>query len=110
MLRVARVFRASPAPTGYSGPLHALQITLFDLRAATSAAEYPSSARTSSVCSPNKGERVTSVGLSLILMGLPTVRYLPRFGWSTSTLVPVARNDCSAANSSIERMGPHGLS
>ena len=31
---------------------------------AISAAEYPSSARTSSLCSPSSGERVTSVGLS----------------------------------------------
>jgi hypothetical protein len=29
------------------------------------------------VCSPSSGERVTSVALSDILIGLPTVRYLP---------------------------------
>ena len=38
------------------------------------------SASTSSVCSPSSGERTTSVGLSDILIGLPTGRYLPRFG------------------------------
>ena len=40
----------------------------------------PSSARTSSVCSPSSGERFTSDGLSDILIGLPTERYLPRVG------------------------------
>jgi len=41
----------------------------------------------------SSGERVTSLGLSDILMGLPTEKYLPRSGWSTSTMVPVARSD-----------------
>src|ERR1700687_2912704 len=36
--------------------------------------------RISSVCSPSRGERVTSVGLSDILMGLPTEEYLSRSG------------------------------
>ena len=57
-----------------------LQITLSARSAATSSLPYPSSASTSSVCSPSSGERVTSVGLSDILIGLPTERYLPRFG------------------------------
>ena len=56
------------------------QITFFVRSAAISAAPYPSSARTSSVCSPRSGERATSVVLSLSLMGFPTVRYLPRLG------------------------------
>src|SRR5438067_8904067 len=43
-------------------------------------------------------------------MGLPTVRYLPRAGWSTSTMVPVARSDGSSAISFIDRIGPHGMS
>src|ERR1019366_5178609 len=47
---------------------------------------------------------------SLILIGLPTVKYLPRVGWSTSTIVPVLRSDGSLANSSIERIGPQGMS
>src|SRR5882672_3239587 len=107
--RYTRLLHAS-LPTPVSRPLHALQMTFFDLRAATSAAAYPSSARTSSVCSPSKGERLTSVGLSLILMGLPTVRYLPRFGWSTSTMVPVLRKLGSLANSSMDKIGPQGMS
>src|SRR6201999_1970826 len=45
--------------------------------------------RISSVCSPSSGERCTSVGLSDSLIGLPTEKYLPRVGWSTSTTVPV---------------------
>src|SRR5258708_18597415 len=36
--------------------------------------------RISSVCSPSSGERVTSLGLSDIFMGLPTEKYLPRSG------------------------------
>src|SRR5512140_1963090 len=48
--------------------------------------------------------------LSDILIGLPTDRYLPRLGWSTSTMVPVARSDGSWAISFIERMGPQGMS
>src|SRR3979411_1557194 len=36
--------------------------------------------RISSVCSPSKGDRVTSLGLSDILIGLPTEKYLPRGG------------------------------
>src|SRR6266852_5368573 len=43
-------------------------------------------------------------------MGLPTVRYLPRFGWSTSTMVPVLRSDGSLANSSMDKIGPQGMS
>src|ERR1700722_362878 len=86
------------------------QITFFNLKLAISAAAYPSSERTSSVCSPNNGERVTTVGLSLILIGLPTVRYLPRFGWSTSTTVPDLRKLGSLASSSMDRMGPQGMS
>ena len=62
------------------------------------------------MCSPRSGERVTSVGLSDILIGLPTVRYLPRLGWSTSTTVPVSRSDGSSAISFIDRIGPHGMS
>ena len=62
------------------------------------------------MCSPSSGERVTSVGLSDILIGLPTVRYLPRVGWSTSTTVPVARSDGSSAISFIDRIGPQGMS
>ena len=46
----------------------------------TSAAEKPNCANTCSVCSPSSGERVTSVGLSDSLIGLPTDRYLPRAG------------------------------
>ena len=38
------------------------------------------SRNTSSVCSPSKGERFTSAGLSDSLIGLPTDRYLPRVG------------------------------
>src|SRR5580692_10242272 len=38
------------------------------------------SLRISLVCSPRRGERATSVGLSESLIGLPTVRYLPRVG------------------------------
>src|SRR5450631_2050026 len=86
------------------------QITFCARRALISSCPNPSSANTSSVCSPKSGERFTSVGLSLILMGLPTLKYLPRLGWSTSTTVPVARSDGSLANSSIERIGPHGIS
>src|SRR4029453_16922358 len=56
------------------------------------------------------GERLTSVGLSDILIGLPTDRYLPRVGGSTSTTVPVLRSDGSSAISFIERIGPHGMS
>jgi hypothetical protein len=44
------------------------------------------------------------------LIGLPTDRYLPRLGWSTSTTVPVARSDGSSAISFIDRIGPHGMS
>ena len=36
--------------------------------------------RISSVCSPSEGEGFTSVGESDNLIGLPTVRYLPRLG------------------------------
>src|SRR5258706_14917167 len=43
-------------------------------------------------------------------MGLPTVRYLPRFGWSTSTMVPVLRKLGSLANSSMDKIGPQGMS
>ncbi len=53
---------------------------------------------------------MTSVGLSDILIGLPTDRYLPRVGWSTSTIVPVLRSDSSSAISFIDRIGPHGMS
>src|SRR6266849_6776094 len=66
--------------------------------------------RISSVCSPNSGERFTSVIESDILIGLPTVRYLPRVGWSTSTTVPVLRSDGSSAISFIDRIGPTGMS
>ena len=41
-------------------------------------------------------------------MGLPTVRYAPRSGWSTSTTVPVARSDGSSESSFIDSTGPHG--
>src|ERR1700722_13072749 len=98
---------ASPA---ISNDFHQSQMTFFNLSAATSAAANPSSASTSSVCSPSSGERVTSVGLSLILMGLPTVRYFPRFGSATSTTVPVLRSEGSCASSSIDRIGPQGMS
>src|SRR5262249_11024660 len=54
--------------------------------------------------------RVTSQVESDILIGLPTVRYLPRVGWSTSTTVPVARSDGSSAISFIDRIGPTGMS
>ena len=42
-------------------------------------------------------------------MGLPTDRYRPRVGWSTSTTVPVARSDGSSASSFIESTGPQGM-
>src|SRR6185369_2285447 len=61
-----------------------------------------------SVCSPYSGDRDTSVGESDSLIGLPTVKYLPRLGWSTSTTVPVLRREGSSASSFIERIGPHG--
>src|SRR6267143_1294066 len=86
------------------------QITLSARSALISDSLMPSSVSTSCVCSPRSGERLTSVMLSDILMGLPTVRYLPRVGWSTSTTVPVARSEGSAASSSIDRIGPHGMS
>src|ERR1700722_4381996 len=98
---------ASPA---ISNDFHQSQMTFFNLSEAISAAANPSSASTSSVCSPSSGERVTCVGLSLILMGLPTVRYLPRLGWSTSTMVPVLRSEGSCASSSIDKIGPQGMS
>ena len=62
------------------------------------------------MCSPSSGERFTSVIESDIFTGLPTVRYLPRPGWSTSTTVPVSRSDCSSAISFIDRIGPTGMS
>ena len=47
----------------------------------TLAGSKPStSRRISSVCSPSNGERFTSDTLSDILIGLPTLRYLPRVG------------------------------
>src|SRR3982750_4609540 len=52
--------------------------------------------RISSVCSPSSGERFTSVIESESLIGLPTDRYLPRVGGSTSTPVPVWRNEGSS--------------
>ena len=67
-------------------------------------------ARISSVCSPSSGERFTSLMLSDSLIGLPTDRYLPRVGWSTSTTVPVSRSDCYSASSFIDRIGPTGMS
>ena len=77
-----------------------------DLRSA----KPSTSRRISSVCSPNSGERSTSVGQSDSLIGMPTFRYLPRSGWSTSTTVPVSRSDGSSAISFIDRIGPHGMS
>src|SRR5579863_1450640 len=56
------------------------QITFSARSAWISAAPRPSSFSTSSVCSPRSGERLTSVGLSESLIGLPTERYLPRLG------------------------------
>src|ERR1700730_1174699 len=51
------------------------------LRSRTRLSSNPrTSLRISSVCSPRRGERATSVGLSESLIGLPTVRYLPRVG------------------------------
>src|SRR5262249_58599203 len=64
----------------------------------------------SPVCSPKRGERGTAEGEADILMGLPTDKYLPRFGCSTSTTVPVARSDSSSASSLIDRIGPQGMS
>src|SRR6266568_1104020 len=66
--------------------------------------------RISSVCSPSSGERFTSLMLSDNLIGLPTDRYLPRVGCSTSTTVPDLRSDGSSASSCIDRIGPHGMS
>ena len=62
------------------------------------------------MCSPRSGERFTSQIESDIFIGLPTVRYFPRVGWSTSTTVPVSRSDCSSAISFIDRIGPTGMS
>ena len=62
------------------------------------------------MCSPSSGERFTSTGLSDILIGRPTLRYGPRSGWSTSTMVPVARSPSSSAISFIDRIGPTGMS
>src|SRR5262249_61406412 len=64
----------------------------------------------SPVCSPKRGERGTAEGEADILMGLPTDKYVPRFGCSTSTTVPVARSDWSSASSFIDRIGPQGMS
>ena len=44
------------------------------------------------------------------LIGLPTVRYLPRFSSSTSTIEPLARRAGSFSISFIDRTGPHGTS
>src|ERR1700722_16842237 len=85
-------------------------MTFFNRKADTSSGAYPNSASTSSVCSPSSGERVTWVGLSLILMGLPTVKYLPRLGGSTSPGGPGVRSDGSFASSSIHKIGPQGTS
>src|SRR4030095_12736427 len=82
------------------------QMILASRSVAISPAEEPSSVSTSSVCSPSSGERLTSVMLSESLIGLPTVRYLPRVGWSTSTTVPVLRSDGSPASSFLDRIGP----
>ena len=46
----------------------------------------PARSSTSSVCSPSSGEPVISGFRSENLIGLPTVRYLPRSLWSTSTI------------------------
>src|SRR6202030_3576453 len=98
---------AASALPGFSGGVIAPET----LMSATSLSEYLSTLRKiSSVCSPRSGERRTSAGESDNLIGLPTVRYLPRPGWSTSTTVPVARNDPSSAISFIDRIGPTGMS
>ena len=68
------------------------------------------SLRISSVCSPNKGERLTTAGESDNLIGFPTVKYLPLTGWSTSTTVPVSLKPGSSAISFNERMGHTGIS
>src|ERR1700692_3193053 len=102
----SRCYAASALP-GFSGGV----IAPDDLMSATSLSEYFSTLRKiSSVCSPKSGERRTSAGESDNLIGLPTVRYLPRPGWSTSTTVPVARSDSSSAISFIDRIGPTGMS
>src|SRR5262249_4631128 len=44
------------------------------------ALNFSTSFRISSVCSPSSGERFTSEIESDILIGLPTLRYLPRVG------------------------------
>src|SRR5580658_5506244 len=81
------------------------------LISAISFAEKRNTSRnTSSVCSPSSGERRTSAGESDSLIGLPTVRYRPRAGCSTSTTVPVARKDDSSASSFIDKIGPTGMS
>src|SRR6202521_271102 len=81
------------------------------LMSTTSLSVKPSTfLRISSVCSPSSGERATTLGLSESLIGLPTDRYLPRAGCSTSTTVPDLRSDGSSASSFIDRIGPHGMS
>ena len=62
------------------------------------------------MCSPSRGDRSTSAGLSDSLTGQPTERYSPLSGWPTRTIVPVANRPWSPASSLMERIGPTGMS
>ena len=44
------------------------------------------------------------------LIGLPTVRYVPRLLCATSTIVPLSRKAGSLASSFIVSTGAHGMS